>query len=243
MSDEPAIAGRRGARRGIQSIEIGFRIIDTLIHARNPLPLKEIAARAGLPASNAFYLVSLVKVGMVSPGSRYRPLRDRTYGLKIGIACLSSSIYSASRVRCGRARGADRLHGVSRRLGDHGPTIVYRVDGRAVAGLRAADRQRVAVAVLCTWPRVPVFLPADATAELLRAELNRSEPSPLARHHDVLTTSRAAELRQEKAGHASLRSALPRLTAMSAPCLTMPQHHRRGDGDRSDRRVHRRVRW
>ena len=64
---DPRLDPPRDSRRGIQSLETGFRIIDALIQSGRPLPLKAIAARVGLPPSNVhFYLVSLVRIGMVS---------------------------------------------------------------------------------------------------------------------------------------------------------------------------------
>src|SRR5258708_32313745 len=64
-------------RKGIQSIEIGFRILDFIVKAGRPVPLRDIAAGTGLPASNVqFYLASLTHSGPARqcPGAKcYSP--------------------------------------------------------------------------------------------------------------------------------------------------------------------------
>lgn len=64
MSETPA-------RRGIQSIEVAFRLLRTLQGSPRPLPLKEIAAGAGLsPSAANNYLVSLVRTGQAATDTK-----------------------------------------------------------------------------------------------------------------------------------------------------------------------------
>jgi hypothetical protein len=64
---EPKKAAASANRRGIQSVEIGLRVIDALRKSTGPLTLKELAADSRLPASNCHrYLVSFVRVGYVT---------------------------------------------------------------------------------------------------------------------------------------------------------------------------------
>src|SRR3981081_4966492 len=60
--DEP-----KGAdRRGIQSVEIGMRVIEALRAAADPLQLKDLAKLARLPTSNCHrYVVSFVRTGFL----------------------------------------------------------------------------------------------------------------------------------------------------------------------------------
>ena len=63
---------KQGARRGIQSVEIGLRVIEALRRAAGPQTLKELALNSNIPPSNCHrYLVSFVRAGFVSqdPGS------------------------------------------------------------------------------------------------------------------------------------------------------------------------------
>lgn len=64
MSEAPA-------RRGIQSIEVAFRLLRTLQGSPRSMPLKEIAAGAGLSSSAANnYLVSLVRTGLAAADTK-----------------------------------------------------------------------------------------------------------------------------------------------------------------------------
>jgi DNA-binding IclR family transcriptional regulator len=69
--------------RGIQSVEIGFRVLLAVQAGPGPVSLKEIALRADLTASAAHnYLISLMRTGMVSSDQR------GTYRLGPGAAAL-----------------------------------------------------------------------------------------------------------------------------------------------------------
>ena len=53
-------------RKGIQSVEIGIGILETLSDSMVPLSLKDIAGSVGLPPSNVHrYLASFVRTSMV----------------------------------------------------------------------------------------------------------------------------------------------------------------------------------
>jgi DNA-binding IclR family transcriptional regulator len=55
------------ARRGIQSVEVAFRLLTALQASPRPMPLKEVASRAGMtPSAANNYLVSLVRTGLAA---------------------------------------------------------------------------------------------------------------------------------------------------------------------------------
>ena len=66
---------RESEPRGIQSIEVGGRLLLALAHHGQPLALKELAAAADMSAGKAHpYLVSFIKLGLVereTEGGRY----------------------------------------------------------------------------------------------------------------------------------------------------------------------------
>lgn len=63
----PVSHGTSGAQqRGIQSIEVGGALLKALAHHGRALPLKELAAEAGMaPAKAHPYLVSFAKIGLI----------------------------------------------------------------------------------------------------------------------------------------------------------------------------------
>jgi DNA-binding IclR family transcriptional regulator len=57
----------RNEQRGIQSIEVGGALLKALAHAGRALPLKDLAAEAGMaPAKAHPYLVSFSKIGLIA---------------------------------------------------------------------------------------------------------------------------------------------------------------------------------
>jgi DNA-binding IclR family transcriptional regulator len=53
-------------QRGIQSVEVGGKLLQTLAHHGRPMALKDLAAEAGMPAAKAHpYLVSFGKLGLI----------------------------------------------------------------------------------------------------------------------------------------------------------------------------------
>lgn len=76
-------------QRSIQSIEVGFRLIHVLENARAGLPLKTLAANAGMPSAKAhLYLVSFVRLGLVVQDPRTSHYALGPYALQLGQAAL-----------------------------------------------------------------------------------------------------------------------------------------------------------
>ena len=85
--DEPAAESKR--QRRIQSIEVGMRVLDSLTHARQPLPLKDIARSADMPPGKAHpYLVSFMNVGLVKQHPLTGLYELGPGALKLGLAAL-----------------------------------------------------------------------------------------------------------------------------------------------------------
>lgn len=165
---------KSGSRKGIQSIEIGFRVIDFLINAGRPLPLKEIAAGTELSASKLhFYLVSLLEIGVVHQDNRTGHYGLGPYTLKLGIAGLEQfDIFAAARDRL-----ADLANDIGHSVflgvwGNHGPTIIYRADGsysRSVFELRVGSVLPVLRSALGRL--FLAYLPEGLTSNFVESEL------------------------------------------------------------------------
>lgn len=87
----------KGLTKRHPTIEIEFRVIDFLVNAGRPLPLKDIAAGTGLSASKLhFYLVSLLEIGVAHQDSNTGHYGLGPYTLKLGIAGLEQFDISAA---------------------------------------------------------------------------------------------------------------------------------------------------
>ncbi len=120
-----------GERRRVQSIEVGFRVLQALRLAEGPLPLREIAAAAEMPPSKAhLYLVSFVREGMA-----YQDARNGHYGLgpfaiQLGLAAirqLDVVELAAEEVRLLRDKSDCAVY--LSLWGDRGPCIISKADG------------------------------------------------------------------------------------------------------------------
>ena len=76
-------------RAGIQSVEVGFLLLEGLTRSRGPLMLKDLAASAGMSAAKAHrYLVSFQRLGLVVQDSRTAHYDLGPAALKLGLASL-----------------------------------------------------------------------------------------------------------------------------------------------------------
>ena len=76
-------------RQGIQSIEVGFRLLSVLSGASRPMMLRDIAKSAGMPAAKAHrYMISFMRIGIVEQDSASGRYDLGSYALDIGLSGL-----------------------------------------------------------------------------------------------------------------------------------------------------------
>jgi DNA-binding IclR family transcriptional regulator len=114
-------------RAGIQSVEVGFALLDVLARAPGPLMLRDLAAAAGMSAAKAHrYLVSFQRLQLVvqDAGSTRYDLGPAS--LRLGLASLTR----LDAVKLARERVTALMETIGHTLalavwGNHGPTIVH----------------------------------------------------------------------------------------------------------------------
>jgi DNA-binding IclR family transcriptional regulator len=80
---------KRPKQQGIQSIEIGNRLLVALAAVSHPIMLRDLAATARMPASKAHrYLVSLARAGLVEQSSDSGRYDLGPFALELGLAAL-----------------------------------------------------------------------------------------------------------------------------------------------------------
>ena len=125
--DTPLPAELSPQRAGIQSVEVGFGLLQVLAQAAGPLMLRDLAARAGMSAAKAHrYLVSFQRLALVVQDSSSTRYDLGPAALKLGLACLSR----LDSVRLARQRMAPLMAQVGQTLalavwGNQGPTMVH----------------------------------------------------------------------------------------------------------------------
>ncbi|HWK14456.1 MAG TPA: IclR family transcriptional regulator [Rhizobiaceae bacterium] len=137
------MAARKGngseepAQRRIQSIEVGFQVIRAMEAANGPLPLRDIAAAAGMPASKVhLYLVSFVKEKVA-----YQDAVTGHYGLgpfaiQLGLSAIRQlDVVELARDELSALRGVTGFATYLSLWGDRGPGIVSKMDGERQGSL------------------------------------------------------------------------------------------------------------
>ncbi|CAM5475594.1 IclR family transcriptional regulator [Eoetvoesiella caeni] len=163
---------RSAKPRGIQSILIGFHILDRLAESPTPLGLKHLAEASNMPTSKLrFYLVSFLELGLVvqeAPSGRYSL---GPTALRLGLAALEKfDIVSLARSEMRLL--AEQL-GFSVFLavwGTHGPTIIDRVDGRNRTVLEIRVGTVLPLQTSAMGRAYAAFLPKAIIAPLLQVE-------------------------------------------------------------------------
>lgn len=85
----PMITKVANERQGIQSIEVGFRLLDVLAKHNRPMMLRDIAKGAGMPAAKAHrYLVSFMRIGIVEQDAATGRYDLGAYALELGLSGL-----------------------------------------------------------------------------------------------------------------------------------------------------------
>jgi DNA-binding IclR family transcriptional regulator len=115
------------ARAGIQSVEVGFALLDVLARAVGPLMLRDLAAASGMSAAKAHrYLVSFQRLGLVIQDAATTRYDLGPAALKLGLASLSR----IDAVKLARERVGSLMLQMGHTLalavwGNQGPTIVH----------------------------------------------------------------------------------------------------------------------
>jgi DNA-binding IclR family transcriptional regulator len=164
---------------GIQSVEVGFALLQALVQARAPMMLRDLAAAAGMSAAKAHrYLVSFQRLALV--------VQDANTRYDLGPAALKLGLASLERmdaVQMARTRMDALMQDIGHTLaiavwGNHGPTIVHwQEPPQAVtANLRLGDVMPLLSSA--TGRCFAAYAPPKAIAALLKAELAALAKAP-----------------------------------------------------------------
>ena len=215
------------ARAGIQSLEVGFALLDVLTQTPGPLMLRDLAARASMSAAKAHrYLVSFQRLGLVVQDSRTTRYDLGPTALKLGLAALSR----LDAVRLARERLPPLMEQIGHTLalavwGNHGPTIVHWEESpqAVTANLRLGDVMPLLSSA--TGRCFAAFMSPDVVAPLLKEELARAVkmrrtdlPATMAEVNTLL-----AEVRERGAARV-VDTLLPGIVAFCAPVFDADGH-------------------
>ncbi|CAN7521125.1 IclR family transcriptional regulator [Trinickia sp. LjRoot230] len=167
-------------RAGIQSIEVGFRLLDVLTREPRAMMLRDLAGRAGMsPAKAHRYLVSFQRLGVVAQD----PLTGRYelggFALQMGLARLArvDGVKLAHLALAELHERLDATLGIAV-WGNQGPTVVHWAESSrpAKAALKLGDVMPLLSSA--TGLLFAAYLPRGKTQALIERELADARHSP-----------------------------------------------------------------
>ncbi|MCS6763148.1 MAG: IclR family transcriptional regulator [Candidatus Protistobacter heckmanni] len=211
-ASKAADAEVRSPRR-IQSLEIGFRLVREIESAPRGLSLKDVSAHTGMPRSKAhLYLGTFLSLGLLARDGAGN-YRLGPYALQIGLSALRQSGVVDLAEEAMREVQDATAHAVHLAIwGNHGPTIVCKLDGRMKVPMSI---QVGYVLPLLTSASGRVFL-AYEYPQLLQPILEREQPG--AKLADKAVAAVIKDVRKVGMGGSSGRI-YEGLAALSCPVL------------------------
>lgn len=167
-------------RAGIQSVEVGFGLLDVLGKAAGPLMLRDLAAAAGMSAAKAHrYLVSFQRLELVVQDAISTRYDLGPAALRLGLASLSRiDAVKLARERVPKIMEQIGGHTVALAVwGNHGPTIIHWEESphTVTVNLRLGDVMPLLSSA--TGRCFAAYVSREAIAPLLKEEIARAQKS------------------------------------------------------------------
>lgn len=201
--------------RGIQSVEVGGRLLLALAHVGRPLSLKDLAQEAGMAPGKAHpYLVSFGKLGLIEQDAAGR------YGLgplALQLGLISLQQYDPVRLATPLLADLAQATGHTAAIalwGNRGPTIVRIEEAPSAVHVHMRPGTVASLRDTATGKAFAAFQSRERVIEALTAEGHAADGGQVA-----LQPVFEAELAQVRARGVSLAvdSTLPGISAMAAP--------------------------
>jgi DNA-binding IclR family transcriptional regulator len=204
-------------RQGIQSVEVGVRLLRALADASAALSLKDVAMAAAMPASKAHrYLVSFGRSGLVTQDGVTGRYDLGPLALTVGLAALGR--VNAARVGVWAAGALrDRIDEtvLIAVWGDRGPVIIGWEESSKPVTVNVRIGSIMPLLTSATGRVFLAYMAADRAAPFVAAELRRARKRGMAQ-------PKAGRLRAEVLRHGLGRvdgDMLPGVSALAAPVL------------------------
>jgi DNA-binding IclR family transcriptional regulator len=214
-------------RAGIQSVEVGFGLLDVLSKAAGPLMLRDLAGAAGMSAAKAHrYLVSFQRLQLVVQDASSTRYDLGPASLKLGLASLSRM----DAVKLARERIAGLMEEIGHTLalavwGNRGPTIVHWEESpqALTVNLRLGDVMPLLSSA--TGRCFAAYLSREAITPVLKDEIAQAHKQRRGDVPATLTEARALleDVRQRGAARV-VDTLLPGITAFCAPVFDSDGH-------------------
>lgn len=209
------------SRAGIQSIEVGFRLLQALAASPRAMMLRDLAAAADMPPAKAHrYLVSFQRLGAVAQDAVSGRYDLGPFALQLGLAGLNrlDPVRKARPILSRLRDEIDQTAGVAV-WGNQGPTIVHWEESShpVTVSLRLGDVMPMLNSA--TGRLFGAYLPRQKTLPLIERELAQRSTGPTLAEYDAI----CADVRARGAAR-TLGGVLPGINALSTPVFDANGH-------------------
>lgn len=214
-------------RAGIQSVEVGFALLQALGDAEGPLMLRDLARAADMSAAKAHrYLVSFQRLQLVVQDAATTRYDLGPAALKLGLA----SLERLDAVKIARERVARLMEEIGHTLalavwGNHGPTVVHWEESPSAVTVNLRLGDVMPLLTSATGQCFAAYAPKDAIAPMLKEELARAQKQG---RKDVPTTMAEArallEAVRQRGASRVVDTLLPGIVGFCAPVFDSDGH-------------------
>jgi len=208
---------RRKGPQGVQSIEVGARLLQALARASQPQMLRDLAAAAGMPPAKAHrYLVSFARMGLVAQNAETGLYDLGAFALELGLGAIARLEPVNAAMPGLRELGAEIGQTVALAVwANHGATIVrwLGADTPVAASLRVGSVMPLTRSA--TGGAFLAFLPPQTTAPFVRRELAENARKGLSPSTQEELDRFVAQTRRQ--GFARTSDFIPGISGMAAP--------------------------
>jgi DNA-binding IclR family transcriptional regulator len=197
-------------QRGIQSIEVGGRLLQALAREGRPLALKDLALAADMPAAKAHpYLVSFCKLGLIAQDSGSGRYGLGPLAMQLGLISLQQfdPVRLATARLPGLALAMQQTVGITV-WGTHGPTVVRTEEAPSPVHVTMRHGAVMSLRDTASGRLFAAHLPRD----LVRGALRATGAGPL----DKAFESALAAIRSSGLAQA-VDAVLPGVSGLAAP--------------------------
>lgn len=214
-------------RAGIQSVEVGFALLQALGQAAGPLMLRDLAKAAGMSAAKAHrYLVSFQRLQLVVQDAATTRYDLGPAALKLGLA----SLERLDAVKLARERVARLMEEIGHTLalavwGNHGPTIVHWEESPSAVTVNLRLGDVMPLLSSATGRCFAAYAPMEAIAPMLKEEMARAQRQGRTDLPATLPAVRAVleEVRQRGVARV-MDTLLPGIVGFCAPVFDSDGH-------------------
>lgn len=218
IDDEEQTGRDEKQQRGIQSVEVGARLLKAIVAARRPLALADLAVAADLAPAQAFtYLVSLSRLGLVKREPLSAEYEPGPLALRLGLLRLEQT--AAYRTAMPQVLALAQTVGYSVAVcmpGSQGPTIVRYEHAGFPLHVNLHVGTVMSLHMTATGRVFCAFASAEQLQIMRASQLGTDSPDSVLQADHVTFETRLDEIRK-RGMERSIDTPSPGISSLSAP--------------------------